>query len=341
MATFGELLLRVATQDHELWTQAQRVHVTYGGAEANVAVGLAHLGTPSRFLTRVPDSPIARGGLTRLEGRGVDTSRVVFGGDRLGVYFLEPGVAQRPSRVVYDRAGSSMATIGDGDFDWPLALNGCRWFHTTGITPALSATAASVTLKAAASARALGMTVSVDLNHRAQLWHWTESATPVMSELLSHADVVFSNEEDLNRVFGIQIPVSDPTSQGVSANRYLEPCRQLRELFPNLKSVAVTVRESVSASDNVWSAALSAGDGFHLSRSYRISPVLDRVGAGDAFAAAAIHCMISNSQSAQDTLEFATAAACLKHSVPGDWNLIDVADIRRLLDGDGSGRILR
>ncbi len=341
VVSFGELLLRLAVPDHGRLDHAMQLDVHYGGAESNVAVALAQMGLRSRFVTRVPDNAVAKAGLAMMGALGVDTTRVTLGGDRLGIYFLESGVAQRPSRVIYDRAGSSMAAIAAGDVDWAEVLHGQQWLHTSGITPALSESAAAATLEAVKAAKRGGLTVSVDLNYRQQLWRWTSSPTETMAALLDHTDVVFTNEEDLDKVFGIKVP--SPLTGGVALDpgRYSGPCAELRDRFPGLRAVAVTVRESVSASDNYWSAVLSTKAGFFSSRRYHIMPVLDRVGAGDAFAAAAIRQMILETADANDVVEFAAAAGCLKHSIRGDWNLVSLEDIHRLSEGDGSGRILR
>lgn len=341
VVTFGELLLRLATPAHHLLEQASTLEVSFGGAEANVAVSLARFGVPVRYVTRVPDNLITRAGRRLMDGLRVDTSHIVTGGDRVGLHFVEPGIAQRPSRVVYDRTGSGMASIHTGDVSWTAALEGCAWFHTSGITPALSESAAAATIEAAVAAKASGLTVSIDLNYRAQLWQWSKTPGTVMADLVSHADVIFSNEEDLDKVFGIQVPRTGALTGELDPQRYARACAELQHRFPNLKAVAVTLREAVSASENYWSAVLATADGFHISQRYRIAPILDRVGAGDAFAAAAIRQMLSGSADPQAILDFAVAASCLKHSIRGDFNLVDVDDVDRLAGGDGTGRIVR
>ncbi|MHB1499651.1 MAG: PfkB family carbohydrate kinase [Candidatus Dormibacteria bacterium] len=341
VVTFGELLLRLATTGHDRLGQSGRLQLDFGGAEANVAVALCQLGIRSRFVSRLPDNAIATSGLRFMNGLQVDTSRVLFGGARMGIYFLEAGLSQRPSRVIYDRTGSSMSSIAVGDIQWEGVLDGCQWFHTSGITPALSASAAAATIEAITAAKRAGLKVSVDLNYRSQLWQWTDSPSQTMSALLDCADVVFTNEEDLDKVFGIKVPSPGAGTARLDPRHYALPCLELQNRFANLKAVAVTLRESVSASDNYWTAALSTPEGFYVSRRYHISPVLDRVGAGDAFAAASIRQMILGTASSQEVLEFATAAACLKHTIRGDWNLVSLDEIGRLIDGDGTGRILR
>jgi 2-dehydro-3-deoxygluconokinase len=341
VVTFGELLVRLAAPNHQLLEQTSTLEFGFGGAEANVAVSLARLGVPVRYVTRVPDTPITRAGRRLMEGFHVDTSHVVTGGDRVGLYFVEPGIAQRPSRVIYDRAGSGMALIQPGEISWPSALHGCTWFHTSGITPALSASASAATLEALEAARSGGLTVSVDLNYRAKLWQWSNTPGEVMADLVRRAQIIFSNEEDLDKVFGIQVPRSEGPIEGLDPHRYAPACAELQHRFPNLKAVAVTLRESVSASVNYWSAVLATADGFYISQRYRIAPILDRVGAGDAFAAATIRQMLPGSANPQAVLDFAVAASCLKHSIRGDFNLVDVDDVDRLVGGDGTGRIIR
>lgn len=341
VVSFGELLLRLAAPDHDRLDRATQLEVQFGGAEANVAVALAQMGLRSRFVSRVPDNVIARAGLRLMQGLGVDISRISFGGDRLGIYFLETGVSQRPSRVLYDRSGSSMAEVTGSEFDWDRVVHGYHWLHTSGITPALSQSAALASLTAVKAAKRAGLTVSVDLNYRSQLWRWASSPAETMAALLDQADIVFSNEEDLVKVFGIKVPDALGTSRALDPKRYSVPCSQLKSRFPNLRAVAVTVRESISASENYWSAVLSTRSGFYTSHRYHIAPVLDRVGAGDAFAAAAIRQLLLGTADDQDVVEFAAAASCLKHSVRGDWNLVSLEEIERLLQGDGSGRILR
>lgn len=339
--TFGEFLVRLAAPHHQLLEQSSALEFGFGGAEANVAVSLARLGVPVRYVTRMPDTPVTRAGRRLLEGFHVDTCRVVTGGDRIGLYFVEPGIAQRPSRVVYDRTGSGMASIRAGDISWKAALQGCTWFHTSGITAALSEPASAATIEAVTAAEAAGLTVSIDLNYRNQLWQWTRTPAEVMTRLVSHADIVFSNEEDLAKVFGIEVPLNSERAGTLEPHRYAPACTELQHRFPNLRVVAVTLRESVSASENYWSAVLATADGFYVSQRYRIAPILDRVGSGDAFAAAAICQLLSGSADPQTVLDFAVAASCLKHSIDGDFNLVDVDDVNLLVNGGGTGRIVR
>ena len=341
VVTFGELLLRLVPPDNRLLEQAPTFEVGFAGAEANVAVSVARFGLDACYVSRMPDNPMSRAGRRLLEGCGVDTSQVLDGGDRLGIYFVEQGVAQRPSRVLYDRGSSGMASIEPKQIPWSSVLDGCAWFHTSGITPALSQSAAAATAEAVIAARAAGATVSIDLNYRAQLWRWGRTPREVMTELVNETDVVVGNEEDLEKVFGIAVPAFRGPSLDLDPRAYEPACDALRRMFPQLRAVAVTVRTSVSASDNFWTGVLATDSGFFTTRRYHITPVLDRLGAGDAFAAGIIRGMLQNPGAPQATLDFAVAASCLKHSIRGDFNLLGVDEVLHLAHGDTSGRIVR
>jgi len=341
VATFGEILVRLATPHHLRLEQAHQFEVSFAGSEANVAVSLAQFSVPARFISRLPDNPLATAALRVVRGLGVDTTRVVRGGDRIGVYFVEAGIAQRPSQVLYDRDGSAFATIAPGMVNWADALDGCSWFHTSGISPAVSQSAAAVTEEAVAAAKAAGLSVSIDLNHRAKLWQWGRSAEAVMTGLVSMADVVFCNETDLEAVFGIPVPAATTGNAEVSPTAYEPACRALQERFPNVRVVAVTLRGALSASENLWSAVLATEDAFFTTARFRITPILDRVGTGDAFAGAAISQLVDKPQRYQEALDFAVAASCLSHSVQGDFNRVSKAEVLRLVKGDTTGRILR
>lgn len=340
LVTFGELLVRLGPKRGLRFEQASALELGYGGAEANVAVSAARLGARSRFVTRLPRNALGRLGERTLRGLGVDTTYWVQGGERIGLYFAEFGVAQRPSRVEYDRVGSGMATIAPGSVPWGEAFSGFTWFHTTGITPALSSSAAAATLEAADCARSAGLTVSVDLNYRATLWKGL-ALRDVMSELVGLADVLFGNEEDLKNVFDITVPLADQDGAPPEPKAYAPACAEVLARFSNLKLVALTIRGSLSASDNLWSGVLGSRDGFYTTRTYHVTPIVDRIGVGDAFAAAAIFKLMKECQSYQAVLEFAVAASCLKHSVWGDFNLVEVQEIEDLADGDQRGRIVR
>jgi 2-dehydro-3-deoxygluconokinase len=340
VVTFGELMLRLSAPDGTRIAGAQSLDATYGGGEANVAASLAGFGVPARFVTRVPRNDLGEGAIRFLRGLGVDTSGIVSEAGRLGVYYLEPGASQRASRVIYDRAESCIAKAGAAAYDWATLLDGAGWFHTTGITPALSAAAAEAALAAVRAARAAGATVSVDLNYRAKLWSWGASAGDVMAGIVAEADVLIGNEEDADKVFGIQAPGSSVTDGRVNPAGYADVAVRLAARFPRLRTIAFTQRGSVSASENTWSGVLWTPDAFHVARSYRIAPIVDRVGAGDSFAAGLIYALLDG-RTPQAALEFAVAASCLKHSIRGDVNLVSVAEVDALAGGSGSGRVER
>lgn len=340
VVTFGEVMLRLSAPDGSRLADARALDATYGGGEANVAASLAGFGLGARFVTRVPANDLGDGAVRFLRGLGVDTGAVIREAGRLGVYYLEPGAAQRPSRVVYDRAESCIAKAGADSYDWPALLAGARWFHTTGITPALSRAAADATLAAVRAARAAGATVSVDLNYRAKLWGWGAAAADVMAGIVAEADVLIGNEEDADKVFGIRAPGSAVTEGHVDSAGYAAVAEQLANRFPRLRTIAFTQRGSISASENTWSGVAWTPDGFHVARSYRIAPIVDRVGAGDSFAAGLIYALLDG-RPVSAALEFAVAASCLKHSIRGDVNLVSVAEVDALAGGSGSGRVER
>ena len=335
--TLGEIMLRLSPPAGHRFGQTASFEATFGGAEANVAVALAHYGEASRFVTAVPDQAIGSAAVDALRAHGVDTTHVRRQGRRLGIYYLEHGASQRPSQVIYDRAGSAAAELKPNDIDWPAVMHGAKWFHWSGITPALSASAAETTLEALRAARAAGATISVDLNYRAKLWT-ADQARVVLTPMMEYVDVVIGNEEDAAKIWGIQAAHTDVAAGEVSAAPYEAVARELLTRF-NLTLVAITLRGSVTASDNRWSACAYDGRGFWQSRSYAIR-VVDRVGSGDAFAAGLIHSLLAG----RDTiaaLEFATAAACLKHSIAGDFNLVSAAEVEALVAGDATGRVRR
>jgi len=337
--TFGEIMLRLAPPGCERFLQSPRFEATFGGGEANVAVALAQWGVPAAFVTVLPENPIADAAVGELRRFGVDTSGVVRGKGRVGIYFLETGASQRGSKVVYDRAGSSIALAHPGDIDWERVLEGAVWFHVTGITPAISESAAELTMEAVCKARAAGITVSCDLNYRKNLWKWGKAAPEVMRELTALADIAIGNEEDVQKALGIA-SAADVEAGQVESKLYEELTARVMAAYPNLTAVAITLRVSRSASHNGWSACLRDRDGFILSRSYEITHIVDRVGSGDSFAAGLIYgfqCLPSR----RDALEFAVAASCLKHSVPGDFHRISVDEVNALLKDGGSGRVQR
>lgn len=335
--TFGEIMLRLSTTDHRRIVQAETFDATYGGGEANVACSLANYGVDVSFVTAVPDNPLGQAAVNHLRRYGVDTSHVRRSGERLGIYFLETGASQRPSTVTYDRSRSSICDVQSGDFDWPEILKGAEWFHVTGITPALGQGPAQATLEAARAAKDGGLTVSCDLNFRAKLWS-SEEASATMTELMGYTDIIIGNEEDAAMVFGIHAPDSDVTRGRINQAGYCQVARELVERF-GVKMAALTLRESISASDNTWSALIDDGQACSFSRQYPIH-VIDRVGGGDSFAAGLIYAQLAGFSIAE-SLEFAVAASCLKHTIPGDFNHVSVSEVMRLVGGDSSGRVQR
>lgn len=341
IVTFGEIMLRLAPPNFQRFTQARTFETTYGGGEANVAVSLANYGEAVDFVTRLPKNELGDAALSSLRGPGVGTNHIARGGERLGIYFLEAGAAQRASKVIYDRADSSFATIQPGTMDWKSIFADADWFHWTGITPAVSQGAAEVCREAILVARELGVTVSTDLNYRAKLWKWGKSASEVMSDLVSMCDVALGNEEDAEKVFGIKAPESDVTSGKVDADHYRYVCEKLAERFPSLKTISITLRGSLSASHNTWSGVLWRTGEFFSAPTYDIIPIIDRVGGGDSFMGGLIYGLRKYPTDPQKALNFAAAAACLKHSIIGDFNAVSVSEVETLMSGDASGRVSR
>lgn len=339
VVTFGEIMLRLAPPGFERFLQSPGFVATWGGGEANVAVSVAGFGLPAAFVTVAPANPLGDAMIGELRRFNVDTSRIVRGKGRMGLYFVEPGANQRPSKVVYDRENSSIALARPGDLDWNQVFEGAGWFHTTGITPAISASAAALALESVQAARGKGITVSCDLNYRKNLWKWGKPAHEVMGELVKHADVVIANEEDCQAALGIQSE-ADVHSGNLDREVYRALAEKVVSAYPNIQTLAITLRESKSASHNGWSACLFDGKEFLLSRHYEITHIVDRVGAGDSFGGGLIY-GLQVLKSKQEALEFATAASCLKHSLPGDFNRFTVDEVQTLLKGDGSGRVQR
>ncbi len=340
VVTFGEIMMRLAPPAPLRLSQAQSFNVQYVGGEANVAVSLANYGVPVSFVTRLPENELGRACVQRLRQYGVGVDQIVWGGDRLGVYFLEIGVAQRGSTVLYDRANSSIATIEPGMIDWEEVFRDAGWFHWTGITPAISANLSQVCLEAARTAKSMGLTVSCDLNYRAKLWRWGKPAGEVMPELVRYCDVAIGNEEDAQKVFGIQAPEIDVNAGKVDAQHYQMICEQLVKQFPNLKTVAITLRGSLSSSHNTWSAVLWDQGSFYTGPSFDIFPIVDRVGGGDAFAGGLIYGLYLELDHSR-ALAFGVAASCLKHTILGDFNCVTVSEVEKIMSGNVSGRIAR
>ena len=337
--TFGEIMLRLKPPGHERFFQSPLLEATFGGGEANVAVSLANFGLHAGFVSALPDNDIGEAALRELRRYGVDTTHIRRTGERVGIYYLETGANQRPSKVVYDRTGSSMCIANPGDFDWQKILDGAKWLHITGITPALSAAAGDLSLEAVAAAKKAGITVSCDFNFRSKLWKYGKSAPEVMTELVKYVDIGMANEEDCQNSLGITADV-DVESGELDRAGYEALSAKVLEKFPELSVIAITLRESYSADRNGWSACLRDADGFRLSRRYEVMDMIDRVGGGDSFASALIY-GLNSYEDRQQSLEFAVAASCLKHSISGDFNRVTVAEVERLMRGNASGRVQR
>jgi 2-dehydro-3-deoxygluconokinase len=335
--TFGEIMLRLAPEGYYRFVQAESYGATYGGGEANVAVSLANYGFDAKFVSKLPAHEIGQAGVNALRRYGVDTQYIARGGDRVGIYFLEKGASQRPSKVIYDRAGSSIATAVPEDFNWDEIFEGAEWFHFTGITPALNDGVAAICLEACKAAKAHGVTISCDLNYRNKLWS-KEKAGQVMGELCQYVDVCIANEEDAADVFGIKAADTDVTTGTVNHEGYKDVAKQLADRF-GFSKVAITLRESISANDNLWSAMLYDGTDYYFSKKYTMH-IVDRVGGGDSFGGGLI-CATLNGYDSQAIIEFAVAASCLKHSIEGDFNQVSVDEVNKLAGGDGSGRVQR
>lgn len=335
--TFGEIMLRLAPEGYLRFVQADSFGATYGGGEANVAVSLANFGLDAAFVTKLPAHEIGQAAVNSLRRYGVDTSLITRGGSRVGIYFLEKGASQRPSKVIYDRADSAIAQAQTSDFDWDKIFAGANWFHFTGITPALNDTVADICLAACKAAKERGVKISCDLNYRNKLWS-KEKAGQVMGQLCEYVDVCIANEEDASDVFGIRSTGTDVTKGEVNREGYKEVAKKLADRF-GFKKVAITLRESVSANDNNWSAMLYDGQNYYFSKKYAMH-IVDRVGGGDSFGAGLIYSLLSGLD-AGDAIEFAVAASCLKHTIEGDFNMVSVPEVEKLAKGDGSGRVQR
>ncbi len=337
--TFGEIMLRLKPPGTERFFQSPLLEATFGGGEANVAVGMARLGLDVSYVTAIPANPVGDACISELKKHGVDTSSIIRQGVRLGVYFMEPGANQRPSVVVYDRSHSSISEARVGDFDWDAIFADAGWLHISGITPAISSSAAELSLEAVKKAKEHGVTVSCDLNFRSKLWKYGKSAPEVMGEMVKNVDIAVGNEEDCQKSLGIKADV-DVTSGKLDAEKYRSLTEKVLSEYTNLKKIGITMRESFSADHNGWSAVLHNGKEFLTSRRYDITDIVDRVGGGDAFAAGIIYGLNTYSEDRQ-ALEFAVAASCLAHSIPGDLPLIARGEVEKLAGGDVSGRVQR
>ena len=337
--TLGEIMLRLKSPDHERLLQSPGLEASFGGGEANVAVSLANFGLDVGFVSALPENDIGDAAIGELRRFGVDTAHIARSGERVGIYFLETGANQRPSRVIYDRTGSSIAEATPDLFDWSAVFKGARWFHITGITPALSASAAELSLEACRQARNHGLTISCDFNFRGKLWKYGKPAPEVMTELVQLVDIGIANEEDCQKSLGIDAGI-DVTGTELDHRRYEVLTAKVLEAFPNLSTIAITLRESHSADHNNWSACLRSERGFIVSQRYEITDIVDRVGGGDSFAAGLIY-GLTQLDGDESALAFATAASCLKHSISGDFNRVSVAEVEKLMAGDTSGRVQR
>jgi 2-dehydro-3-deoxygluconokinase len=340
--TFGELMLRLKSPGHDRLFQSPTLEATFGGGEANVAVSLALFGKRSAFVSAVPDNPVGEASVRELRKYGVNVDAIQRRkGARLGIYFLETGANQRPSQVVYDREGSAISGVGPGEFDWKTILQGASWFHITGITPALSRSAAEASIEAANVARSLGLEVSIDLNFRKKLWNYGKQAPEVMRDLVQHATVVIANEEDIQMCLGIEAQGVDVEGGQLSIQAYERLAREVKRAFPNIHAVAITMRVSRSADRNGWGAVLHGKTGFYQSRTFEIEDIIDRVGSGDSFAAGIIFGLLEYAQDPEKAINFAVAASCLKHAIPGDFNLSSKPEVEALAAGNASGRVQR
>lgn len=343
VVTFGEIMLRLSPPGFLRFSQTNSFDVVYGGGESNVAVSLANYGVPVEFVTRLPKNDIGECALMEMRKRNVGTEHIIYGGNRLGVYFLETGAVSRGSKVVYDRAYSAIAEIEVGMIDWKSVFEGVEWFHWTGITPAISQGAADACLEAVKVASEMGVTVSTDLNYRAKLWNYGGDREAIMTELTSYCDIVLGNEEDAEKHFGIKPEGLDITTQGehVKAEAFLSVCQQMMKKFPKAKKVITTLRGSISASHNSWAGVLYDGETMFQSHQYQITDIVDRVGGGDSFMGGLIYGLLKYPEDDQNALNFAVAASCLKHTIMGDANLVTVSEVEKLMDGDASGRVAR
>ena len=341
VVTFGEIMLRLKSPAYERLFQSPMLEATFGGGEANVSVSLANYGLDTAFVSVLPTNAIGDACIRELRGFGVDTTRIVRKDGRMGIYYLETGAVQRPSKVIYDRAGSAIAEAKPGDIDWDKALEGATWLHLTGITPAISEGAAELSIEAVKAAKRLGLHVSCDLNYRKNLWKWGKKADEVMKEIVKYVDTVIANEEDFQKSLGISAASSAAVEEGqIDVELYKAIAAKAMAEYPGIKRVAITLRESKSANHNDWSACLYNGKDFFLSRKYSITDIVDRVGGGDSFGGGLIYGLIAY-EDEKKALEFAVAASCLKHTIIGDYNRVTVSEVESLMNGSGTGRVQR
>jgi 2-dehydro-3-deoxygluconokinase len=341
VVSFGELMVRLSAPDHKRFTQVSSFDVSFGGAEANVAVSLANLGIQTEYVTRLPKNDIGQLAVMELRRYNVGVNHILYGGDRIGIYFLEKGSVARSSKVLYDRANSSISEIKPGMVDWDKVFQGATWFHWTGITPAISESASETCLEAVKAAKQKGLIVSVDLNYRKNLWKWGKKAGEVMPGLVDHCDILLGNEEDAEHVFGIIPEGADISGGRVDASSYRPVCEGLKKKFPAAKKIIITLRGSLNADHNTWSGILFDGTRMFEAPVHNITHIVDRVGGGDSFMGGLIYGLINWPEDNQRALNFAVAASCLKHTIPGDFNMVSVAEVEQLMKGDSSGRVSR
>lgn len=341
IVTFGEIMLRLSTPGYLRFNQVKELNATYGGSEANVAVSLANFGVPVSFITRLPENDLTKSCLNELRGFGVDTSNVVYGGDRMGIYFLEIGSVSRASKVIYDRSHSAISEIESGMIDWDKVFDDAIWFHWTGITPAISQGAAEVCYEAIQAANDKGMIVSTDLNYRKNLWKYGKKANEVMPSLVEGCDIVLGNEEDASMALNIHPEGVDVTSGHVEADAYLSVSKKIMRKFPQCTKVITTLRGSVNANHNSWSGVLYDKKKLYKAPTYQITHIVDRVGGGDSFMGGLIYGLLTYKDDLQKALNFAVVASCLKHTIIGDYNRVSIAEVEKLMSGDTSGRVSR
>lgn len=338
--TFGEIMLRLKSPGYERLLQSPLLEATFGGGEANVAVSLANFNLNVRYVTVLPDNDLGRACVMQLRGFNIDTSYISLAPSRMGIYYLETGACQRPSKVIYDRQGSAFCLAQTGQIDWEAAFKNTKWFHVSGITPAISQGTAALTLEAVKAAKTNGIHVSCDLNYRKKLWKWGRKTTDVMGEICQYVDTIIANEEDIQMSLGIKPDDGNMKEGELDVTLYRMMAEKVVEVYPNVQKVCITLRESKSADYNEWSACLYNGKEFILSRKYKIADIIDRVGGGDSFSAGIIY-GINTYSTDQEALEFAVAASCLKHTIPGDFNRVSVKEVEALMQGSGSGRVQR
>ena len=339
--TFGEVMLRLAAPGNERFIQSPLLSATFGGGEANVAVSLANYGIPVSFVTRLPANDLGMACIKELRGLGVGTEHIVSGGERMGIYFLETGAVNRASKVIYDRSHSALSEIEPGMIDWDHLFEDAGWFHWTGITPAVSESAALVCREAIDAASRNGLTVSTDLNYRKKLWKWGKTAREVMPDLVQGCDIILGNEEDAAMALDIHPDGVDVTKGEVEAEAYLSVSKKIMELVPRCKKVITTLRGSISASHNTWSGVLYDGSKLYRAPEYDITHMVDRVGGGDSFMGGLIYGLLTYGDDVQSALDFAVAASSLKHTIYGDYNRVTIAEVEKLMGGDASGRVTR